>query len=464
MAAEGGASERGPWAARRSVRVRTTSVAVIVVALTLIAAGAATVWWLDRSLTQSVERTAHVTAERAADVLAMQDAPEGVSSLPISSPEDEFVQVIDPDGTVVASSANVAGRPAFAVLRAGETERIEVGIGEDEDDLDEEEPFLAVGVGDDGNVIVAGRTLESVEESVDVLVGLLIVGLPLLLLVLGLVVWRVVGRALEPVESIRREVESISTEELHRRVPVPGAGDEIGRLAGTMNEMLKRLEVGQERQRRFVSDASHELRSPVASIRQHAEVAIAHPGSARADDLARVVLEEDLRLQRLVEDLLLLARMDERDNVGVAGAVDLDDVVFAEVARARAGTAKEIDTSRVSAGRVEGDSRALGRLVANLLENAIRHATRKVDVSLAEDGDEVVLRVDDDGGGVAEADRERIFDRFIRLEEARDRDSGGSGLGLAIVAEVADRHDATVEVGESSAGGSRFEVRFPRSE
>ena len=131
MAAEGGGSARGPWAARRSVRVRTTSVAVIVVALTLIAAGAATVWWLDRSLTQSVERTAHVTAERAADVLGLQDAPEGGPSLPISSEEDEFVQVIDTDGTVLASSANVAGRPPFASLRAGETERIDDGIGFD---------------------------------------------------------------------------------------------------------------------------------------------------------------------------------------------------------------------------------------------------------------------------------------------------------------------------------------------
>ena len=215
--------------------------------------------------------------------------------------------------------------------------------------------------------------------------SLLVVGLPLLLLVLALVVWGVVGRALEPVESIRREVESISTEELHRRVPVPGTEDEIGRLAGTMNEMLQRLEAGQERQRRFVSDASHELRSPVASIRQHAEVAIAHPDAARAEDLARVVLEEDLRLQRLVEDLLLLARMDERDARRME-VVDLDDVVFTEVDRSRSGTSKKIESRAVSAGRVEGDPRALARLVANLLDNAVRHAASKVEVSLIEEG------------------------------------------------------------------------------
>jgi signal transduction histidine kinase len=436
-------------------------VAVIVVALTLIAAGAATVWWLDRSLTQSVERTADVIAERASDHLSLQESQAGGSSLPVSSEEDEFVQVIERDGTVIASSANVVGRPALVVLGAGETERIEAGIEEDEEDPDEKEPFLVVGVGDDGNVIVAGRTLESVDESVDVLVSLLLIGLPLLLLVLALVVWRVVGRALEPVESIRREVESISPEELHRRVPVPGTEDEIGRLAGTMNEMLQRLEAGQERQRRFVSDASHELRSPVASIKQHAEVAIAHAEGARADELARVVLQEDLRLQRLVEDLLLLAQMDERVAKGME-VVDLDDVVFAEIERCRSGTAKEIDPRSVSAGRVHGDQRSLARLVANLLDNAVRHAKSKVEVSLTEEGSEVVLRVDDDGGGIAESDRKRVFDRFFRLDEARDRDSGGSGLGLAIVTEVAGRHGAEVDVGVSPTGGARLQVSFPR--
>ncbi|MDQ3645459.1 MAG: HAMP domain-containing histidine kinase, partial [Actinomycetota bacterium] len=234
------------------------------------------------------------------------------------------------------------------------------------------------------------------------------------------------------------------------------------RLAHTMNTMLKRLEDSQARERRFVSDASHELRSPVATIRQHAEVALAHPESSSIESFAQHVLSEDLRLQRLVEDLLLLARTDELKS-GPRAAVDLDDVVFEELERLKHITKKEVDGTGVSAGRVEGDRGRLSRLVANLLENAARHASGGVAVSLGEVGDEVVLTVDDDGPGIAPGDRHRVFERFVRLEEARDRDSGGTGLGLAIVAEVTRSHGGSARVLESPRGGARFEVRLPRA-
>jgi signal transduction histidine kinase len=311
--------------------------------------------------------------------------------------------------------------------------------------------------------IVVTRSLEVVRESSQVVIGLLVIGIPLLLGVVGIVTWRVVGHSLAPVEAIRSEVETISMEELHRRVPAPGSKDEIARLAVTMNQMLKRLEEGQARQRRFVSDASHELRSPVASIRQHSEVVLAHPNNASAQDLARVVLAEDLRMQRLVEDLLLLARMDEHKSDARRDVLDLDDVVFEEVYRVRQVSDKSIDTTRVSAGRVRGDRKQLSRLTGNILDNAVRHARNAVAVALGEENGEVIFRVDDDGAGVPAAEQERIFERFVRLQEARDRDSGGAGLGLAIVAEVASVHGGTARIRESRLGGASFEIRLPRA-
>jgi signal transduction histidine kinase len=279
----------------------------------------------------------------------------------------------------------------------------------------------------------------------------------------GIVTWAVVGHALAPVEGIRREVEAISSSELYRRVPSAPGSDEIARLAVTMNSMLARLDEGRQRERRLVSDASHELRSPITSIRQHAEVAISHPGSTTTPELASIVMEEIERLQRIVEDLLLLSSLDEGSVRLRMTPVDLDDVVFEEAKRARATSGRRIVTDEVSAGRVTGDRPALERLVRNLTENAIRHARHEVRLSLTSAGDGVVLIVEDDGQGVPIEDRERIFERFVRLEEARDRDSGGSGLGLAIVHELSLAHAATITVSEASIGGARFEVRFPRA-
>jgi signal transduction histidine kinase len=450
------------WAHRKGVRVRTTVSAVLVVGAALAVAAVAMVFLLQRSLMKDVERSALLQASTVEDLI---DSPAYVASLPVSDDEDEFVQAIDDEGRVVASSANVAGRPALARLDPGETEKIQAGI-EDEEDPDETERFLVIatdaGTANEGFTIVVGRSLETVEETMDAVVGLLLAGFPLLLLVVTFVTWGVVGRALRPVESIRSEVEEISTHQLHRRVPTSDAGDEIARLAATMNQMLQRLEEGQERQMRFVSDASHELRSPVASIRQHVEVAIAHPERASLEELAMTVLDEDLRIQHLVEDLLLLARMDEHSLEVGEDATDLDDVVFEEVARLRGLGHKRVDVAGVSGGRVTGDPKHLARLVGNLLDNAARHAREVITVSLAEVGDLVTLRVDDDGAGVPPVERARIFDRFVRLQEARDRDSGGSGLGLAIVSEVARTYGATVDVLEAPSGGARFEVRFRR--
>ena len=229
-----------------------------------------------------------------------------------------------------------------------------------------------------------------------------------------------------------------------------------------MNRMLGRLEQAQVRQRRLVSDASHELRSPVAAIRQHAEVALAYPDRTTVGELAGTVLAEDLRLQRLAEDLLLLTRADEHTLALRRRPVDLDDLVFEEARRLRAATGLRVDTTAVSAGRVDGDAAGLRRVLRNLGDNAARHTAGRLALSLAERDGLVLLGVEDDGPGIPEADRERVFERFVRLDDARARDDGGSGLGLAIVAELVAAHGGTVSIDASSLGGARVEVVLPR--
>jgi signal transduction histidine kinase len=427
---------------------------VLVVGVALVVAAVAMVSFLERSLREDVRTTALDRAEIIADALA---GGRSLDPLGSGDREEEYVQVLSIDGSVVRWSANVAGAGAIAAPAPGEEEIVESVPLEDG-------PFLVVGVAsttDDGPVtVVVGRTLEDVGDATRAVTGSLALGIPLLVLLVGAVTWRVVGRALAPVEAIRAEVEAISSDELHRRVPDPRGADEIARLAATMNRMLARLEEGQLRQRRFVSDASHELRSPVASIRQHAEVALEHPERADLRELAEVVLEEDARLQRIVEDLLLLTRIDEGTARAGTEPVDLDDLVFQEAVRLRAATALTIDTSGVSAARVRGDRTQLERLVRNLTDNAARHAHRMIAMSLRDREAEAVLTIDDDGPGIAPGDRERVFDRFVRLDDARDRDSGGSGLGLSIVHEVAALHGGNVTVADAPLGGARFEVRL----
>jgi signal transduction histidine kinase len=437
-----------------TVRLRTTLMAALVVGVALVVAAVAMVILLRRSLTADVRASALLRARSVADELAAggpeEEIPAGV--------EEEFVQVLDRAGRVVASSANLEGRPPVARPPVGEARRVE-GLPFEDD------PFLTVAISGTSPrgpaTVIVGRTLETVTESTESVAGLLAAGVPLMLVVVGAMTWRVVGRALAPVEAMRAEVEAISSRELHRRVPDPPGNDEIARLATTMNLMLARLEQGQSRQRRFISDASHELRSPVTTIRSHAEVALAHPEGTTVEELAEVVWEEDVRLQRLVEDLLLLTKMDEGMLKLRTESVDLDDLLFEEAERLRSNAGVRIDTGGVSAGRVVGDRDQLDKLVRNLTENAVRHCRGIVALCLREHAGEVVLSVDDDGEGIPPSELTRVFERFVRLDDARDRDSGGSGLGLAIVEEIATAHGGKVAAMDGPLGGARFEVRFP---
>jgi signal transduction histidine kinase len=443
-----------------TVRVRTTLGAVVVAGLAMAVGALVLVAVLRDTLTREVGVAARLRAQDVASALASDATGRG--SLAVDDPEEWIIQVLDQGGRVVQANAEAQGLAPVARLAPGGTAEVEVPAG---GPLEEEAEFLAVATAADTplgpRTVVVARTAETVREATTAVAGLLAVGLPLLLAVVAGTTWVVVGRALAPVEAIRSEVDAISATALHRRVPDPPADDEIGRLARTMNRMLQRLERAQARQRRLVSDASHELRSPVAAIRQHAEVALAHPDRTSTTELAATVLAEDLRLQRLAEDLLLLTRADEHTLALRRRPVDLDDLVFDEARRLRGVSGLRVDTSSVSAGRVDGDATGLRRVLRNLGDNAARHAGAQVAFSVSEDNGVVRLLVDDDGPGIPEADRERVFERFVRLDDARARDDGGSGLGLAIVAELVAAHGGTVAITPSPAGGTRVEVTLP---
>lgn len=230
--------------------------------------------------------------------------------------------------------------------------------------------------------------------------------------------------------------------------------------ARTMNQMLDRIATAAERQRRFVADASHELRTPLTRIRTEVEVDLTHPD--RADPVAtnQTVLAETARLQQLIDDLLHLARSDAGVGPRTHAPLDLDDVVLAEVSRQRSETSATIDSTHVSAAHLVGDADQLARLVQNLLANAVRHARGVVTVSLTEGVDGIELAVADDGPGVPKADRERVFERFARVDESRG-EVGGTGLGLAIVRDITERHGGDARYDPQGPTGARFVVRLP---
>ena len=443
-----------------TVRVRTTVAAVVVVGVAMGVGAVVLIAVLRGTLTREVRIAAQLRGQDVATLLASDPSPVG--ALAVDEADELLIQVLDDQGRVVAASPNAGGLAPVARLRPDESRLVRAPPG---GPVEAGGELAAVATGADTplgrRTVVVARSTEDATEATAVVGRLLAVGLPLLLAVVAVTTWIVVGRALAPVEAIRTEVDAISAAALHRRVPDPPADDEIGRLARTMNRMLGRLEQAQARQRRLVSDASHELRSPVAAIRQHAEVALAHPGRTTAGELAETVLAEDLRLQRLAEDLLLLTRADEHSLALRRRPVDLDDLVFDEARRLRGAGGLRIDTTAVSAGRVDGDAAALRRMVRNQADNAARHAGGHLAFSVTERDGTVLLAVDDDGPGIPVADRERVFERFVRLDGARSRDDGGSGLGLAIVAELATVHGGTVAIASSSLGGARVEVTLP---
>ena len=428
-----------------SLRARLTLVATALLGVGVAAGAALLVVTGSRALQTAVDSGALQSAQEVAALVNTDRLPDPV---PVGGEGTAAIQVVDAQGRVRAASVGTDRlvpvlRPAeLAQARAGERLVISgTRIG-----LTGPLRVVAVPAGPAGDpqTVVVAVDFGGAKSGARVLAIGLAIGAPLLLATVGVAMWLVTGRALRPVEALRRGAASLSGP---GRLPVPVAQDEIRRLAETLNGMLARLDAAGARQRAFVSDAAHELRSPLASARTQLEVAAMVDAGTPAGELAGDVLLDVERLSRLVDDLLLLARLDEaprrpREPVDLVGLAT--DVV------GRYAAARVIVRLDPCEGDcvVRADPGAVRRVLTNLVDNAVRHARTTVRVSVGPG----LLTVTDDGPGIPAADRDRVFDRFTRLDQARGRDQGGAGLGLAIVRELVTAHGGTVTLSDASPG------------
>lgn len=438
-----------------SIRLRITVVAAVLTVLATIIAAFVLVTTLRSSLIEAADTSSR---NRARELVVA--ATRGLLTETIANIAEEGVaQVVSDDNVVLAASENVKGEPRLSIVipQRGDPVRLILRNAPDED---EREDYRVWAVRGSGVTAYVGTSLEDENEVIFELTRSLAIGLPPLVALFVAGVWFMVGRTLRPVEDIRAEVASISHRRLDRRVPTPPFNDEIGRLARTMNEMLGRLEEASERQKDFVGNASHELQSPLASFRTQLEVAAAHPDGVDWPNLARSLLADGNRMEGLVQDLLFLAREDAAETTRPTAPVDLDDVVLEEVSRMRSTCSADIHTDGVSAAPMPGHREDLARLIRNLLDNACAYASSRVDVTLKTIDGRVELTVSDDGPGVADVDKPRIFERFYRADTVRSPQTSGTGLGLAIAAAVAEMHEGTIEVIDGNPG-ARFVVTLP---
>lgn len=436
-----------------SLRARLTATATLVIVVLVSLAAVVLVWRVDTALRASTDA---IVRRQASDIAATSTGSTS-PQIPTSA-GTALVQITDASGTVIASSASIDGEPlAFPVAvplpgQAVETKTIAVGA------LDGA-PYLVAAVATEGVPafhVYVGLPLAEANRSTAELATTLAVGAPLLAVAFAVLIWVMAGRALRPVETLRRQAADIPLTDLHRRLTVPETGDELERLGATLNNLLDRLDRSLSRQRQFVADAAHELRSPVAAIRSQAEVDDHVNGLSSPSAVA----VESARLTHLVDELLALARLDAEPQRR-REVLDLDDVVLTEVSLMGRPDGPVIVSSGVTAVQISGDTGQLSRAVRNLLENAVRYARSRVVVTLEAQGGDAVLVVSDDGPGIPESDRSRVLERFTRLEEARTRTTGGVGLGLAIVDEVVAAHGGVLAV-EDAAPGARMVVRLPR--
>jgi signal transduction histidine kinase len=438
------------------VRVRSALSAAFVVAAAVGLAGVGLVYTARQTLTGSVEDSALERSGQVTEAIQSGD-PDILRRTLRPAPGDQtVVQILDSTGQVIDASPGLYDRPPITTLRPGLgatqwQQRLVPPDGEDEVRI--AATTVATAQGD--RIVVVAQSMRPVNESVEVLTQSTAIGMPLLALIVGLATFHFVGRSLQPVEAIRRRVAGITAKDLRARVPVPAAWDEVAALAETMNRMLDRLQSAADAQRRFIADASHELRSPLATLQVGLDVM-----TPATPQVARLRGETD-RLARLVSDLLLLARADEHGLLPRADEVDLDDLAYTHRERLAAQHPQLKVDAHITPVRVRGDLHQLDRSVANLADNAAQHARTHIRLVVRAEGPTAHLTVEDDGPGIPAADRERVFGRFVRLDDSRTRDDGGSGLGLAIVREIASGHQGTVAVETSALGGARLHMTLP---
>nr|WP_184830068.1 ATP-binding protein [Jiangella mangrovi] len=417
---------------------------------------------LDRALIGALDETAQ---RQGQDIAALVESGQPPNPLPGFGAV--VAQVIDSEGRVLASTPGgdrltpvVAGSD-LAAVRAGDAVEL------DGTRLGQPEPLRVVGVPADAPsgpvTVLVAVSLEEQQRSVEFAKIGVAAGGATVTAALGILSWLVIVRALRPVDRLRGGAEEITGAGGGHRLPVPAGGDELSRLAVTLNDMLGRLDAAAARQRAFVADAAHELRSPIAALRTELEVALAHPDAVDPHDTAREALVEVERMGRLVDDLLVLAHLDSPRPARRDELISLDELA-AEVADGVRGGRVPVRVSMSSSAgagvHTRGHRDSLARVLRNLVDNAVRHASSGVSVSVSASGPVALVAVSDDGAGVPPSDRERIFERFTRLDDARDRDAGGSGLGLAIAREIVVAHGGRLVV-EDAGPGARFVVTLP---
>jgi signal transduction histidine kinase len=458
-----------------TVRFRITALATVAVAVVLAVTAIGLVVVQRRALTNSLDEA--LATEARAVVARVEDGGAATTAVdPPSVDDDAVAQVVVGDEVAAASRPGLDRRPLAPAPSGTTATRTSDSVpgGDGAFRIVSQRVTGSDGGGGDGGpatVVHVAAPLDDVDDSVGLLARSLALAVPAVTALLAALVWALAGRTLRPVESIRREVAQIGATDLRRRVPVPPGDDEVARLARTMNAMLERVEDASDRQRRFVGDASHELRTPLARMRSEIEVDLAHPDRADLAATHRSVLDETIGMQHLVDDLLHLARADgardpadhpDGDGADAAHA-RLDEVVAGEVSRARAGSPVALDVLAAARVNVAGDPAELRRVIANLLDNATRHARSHVEVTVADAGGVAEVAVTDDGPGVPPDQAERIFERFARLDDARSSTEGGTGLGLAIAREIAARHGGTLTLDTAHRAGARFVLRLPSS-
>jgi signal transduction histidine kinase len=417
------------------------------------------------SMSYALQRTVDVAADDTITSIATMIQDDGQVAVPIPVPAGQVAQVLDAGGNVVAGSGDAD--LLVSLLRPGELASAVKGsrINIDGDRALRSQPLRVSAKQVRDRTVVVAVPVGDFQRAVSQLTTTLFVAQPLLVALLMIVGWRVIGASLRPVEVLRSGADRITGAATEERLPVPPSRDEIHRLAITLNHMLDRLAHARSRQRAFVADAAHELRSPLASIRVQLEVAERlGDWSSVADD---ILIDVD-RLTRLVDDLLLLARADDdgRPSRRIHSAVEVRDLIGDVAGRYENARVPVNVEPRAAQLWTEGDPDGLLRVLVNLVDNAVRHARTGVRLDAVEEmgkqGSTALITVVDDGLGIRTADRDRVFDRFTRLDDARARDAGGAGLGLAIVRELVRQHGGTVTLADA-VPGVRAEVRLPLS-
>ena len=460
------AIDRPGWwrRARGSVRLRITVIAAGVFAVTLLIAAFALLRALEGALVDDVrasDRAALLAQARAvmieglpADMLRVEGTSGSAVALPY--PGTRRVVAYAPSPAELARPGTFTQEVYESQLVPDEGARL---LGIQGDAAEFTVSTLPVG----GVVLATASPLDAVRDTLASTRQLLwLIGPALVALVAGLA-WILAGRALRPVQAVTSRVAEITSHSLHERVPEPASADEIAELARTMNGMLGRLESATTSSRQLVSDASHELRTPITVMRAELDVARRMPDPDWEGTATVLTLELD-RLQGLVDDLLLLARADEqRARTGRAGGdVSLVDVVHDAASRSRR-VPVDVVVGPAGVPPVAGDESAVRRAVDHVVSNAARHATGTVRITVGAVDGTVRVDVDDDGPGIPESQRAEVVRRFVRLDEGRDRDAGGAGLGLAVSSDVARAHGGHLQIADSPLGGARVTLTLPSS-